>query len=114
MRISDWSSDVCSSDLFGMHAMAIGILCLHGKERPGPDMQGYEVPGNPGPVQRAEQLRREMQSRGRRSNRAFAARIDGLVAIRACGRHCAFARSEERRGGTECVSRGRSRWSQEY
>src|SRR3546814_6400059 len=33
MRISDWSSDVCSSDLFGRHFRGIGMRCEAGVEK---------------------------------------------------------------------------------
>src|SRR3546814_11830797 len=91
MRISDWSSDVCSSDLFQFvaefrrrqefgvglgnrdadHAMLVENL---GQRQPGVD---EEMPGagvEPGKIARVE-------------------------------------RSEERRVGKECVSTCRSRWS---
>src|SRR3546814_12401181 len=35
MRISDWSSDVCSSDLFAVLVRSISIICLRGGFRRG-------------------------------------------------------------------------------
>src|SRR3546814_3043785 len=83
MRISDWSSDVCSSDL-------ILILDLR-LERPQP--LGDETPH--GLDQRVEGfgVQRHVSLR----------RHAGLVP--------ASNRSEERRVGKECVSTCRSRWS---
>src|SRR3546814_5483241 len=102
MRISDWSSDVCSSDLGAreMERRAIGV-------RAGAAMAGIladrrmsadaavsmslvppqQAPGigQEGPVLLADQ-------------RSEAAQVDE-------------ARSEERRVGKECVSTCRSRWS---
>src|SRR3546814_3685118 len=84
MRISDWSSDVCSSDLiapkfrtgdyFGGIHDAVGALTqlIDGEPLPPP------VEGAP----------RESRGMG----------LQGM-------------RSEERRGGKECVSTCRSRWS---
>src|SRR3546814_14661871 len=114
MRISDWSSDVCSSDLLGEdHARRAAPLGrgaethAHGRlkrESPAPartarrldvdapnkswhDGVGNDInylPSSPGPRVRA--------SRGPRTR--FTA-----------------GRSEERRVGTECVSTCRSRWA---
>src|SRR3546814_8264392 len=85
MRISDWSSDVCSSDLGaeledGERLAAIAGAALAEKRRPGridPDRD-----------HRREHDRREDYKRRQ------------------------GARSEERRVGKECVSTCRSRWSQ--
>src|SRR3546814_13225156 len=106
MRISDWSSDVCSSDLFeddlGKVVAAIhwpagcdsladhrlpaakaaqhvdGLLVY--VDNPRPFEQGFRPVGIP---------------------------IGGV----ACGSGKFHQRSEERRVGKECVSTGRSRWS---
>src|SRR3546814_20804623 len=37
MRISDWSSDVCSSDLFRMRKCSLQLLATWGILRPGPN-----------------------------------------------------------------------------
>src|SRR3546814_15527047 len=94
MRISDWSSDVCSSDLFaGAIPIVIGMLFLLG-------------------VVFAYLLGDQAQQYG-----ANIFVVDGLllailreispviVAVLVAGR------SEERRVGKECVSTCRSRWS---
>src|SRR3546814_3992908 len=86
MRISDWSSDVCSSDL-----AAFGDL--------------------------RERLRHRLHSRrlGARLQDDRAELVDDDVVTRFLhARHvavCGEARSEERRGGKECVSTCSSRWS---
>src|SRR3546814_4886403 len=81
MRISDWSSDVCSSDLRGL------VVRIEREEFgrelfAGEDVDGFEPPCEPHFEQRDRDLARV---RGRRS--------------------------EERRVGKECVSTCRSRWS---
>src|SRR3546814_17875311 len=83
MRISDWSSDVCSSDLF------TGLLLV--------SHNAHLVASIRGAVQ-AEDLDRD-------SRTGFLDRLAVLV------EHGAHARSEERRAGKECVSMCRSRWS---
>src|SRR3546814_17227601 len=83
MRISDWSSDVCSSDL---HRVGLGRSTIYrwmseGKFPRPVQLGGYSV--------------------------AWAeSEIDGWVADR-----ITHSRSEERRVGKECVSTCRSRWS---
>src|SRR3546814_1500122 len=88
MRISDWSSDVCSSDLLGLGAYQVGkgqhraqgslaVLPAHGQER-----HAHLPPS----------LRRRS---------VIDAPDDRLLP----------GRSEERRVGKECVSTCRSRWS---
>src|SRR3546814_2157267 len=88
MRISDWSSDVCSSDL--QVGIAAGVdprerLQVHG------DVEGQAVEA------------------------AAAAHADAqrgdLGAVDVDARGAFAARSEERRVGKECVSTCRSRWS---
>src|SRR3546814_12331869 len=98
MRISDWSSDVCSSDL---RALGPGNKCRddsfgYGK---GPlamahILVGYELGGGHGHVHRLMPLVRALEQRGHRVT-FFLRNI----------------RSEERRVGKECVSTCRSRWS---
>src|SRR3546814_3443577 len=86
MRISDWSSDVCSSDL---DAGAEGRCA----DRALPD------PRHPRWAAHDEHLsRREPPARS----------VDDR---RGMDRRCRDPRSEERRVGQECVSTCRSRWS---
>src|SRR3546814_19993750 len=83
MRISDWSSDVCSSDLIRKHMMQLPskdiLRSLGGALTPFDDFITW-TPGDP--------------------------RWD-KVPLAGKG----FSRSEERRVGKECVSTCRSRWT---
>src|SRR3546814_10971794 len=93
MRISDWSSDVCSSDLADTAAENIEQQADVIDERAG--TMTNEVVENAMENQ-AEAL----------ENRAEGVREMGERQGEAVDR-----RSEERRVGKECVSTGRSRWS---
>src|SRR3546814_21013962 len=115
MRISDWSSDVCSSDLgqgaevdpraMPLNALACTALDVVAPQREqivadllgfgGHDLLCYwaDEPG--------ELLRRQQQS--------WQPLLDWAAA--ALGAPLQKTRSEERRVGKECVSTGRSRWS---
>src|SRR3546814_11306658 len=119
MCISDWSSDVCSSDLLAVQrhgALAPGLGLLHRFENAA--RLGYF------------RFRRRVDGIGERNLRrmdrpfAFAAADGGAVGLggvafivgeideRAVDRaQSVGARSEERRVGQECVSTGRSRWA---
>src|SRR3546814_6182012 len=90
MRISDWSSDVCSSDLHPQIVVSEG-LCG--------SMTADEL---------AAVIRHEASHLRRRHHRelVLACEIETLFA-----RVPFLARSEERRVGNECVSTCRSRWS---
>src|SRR3546814_1589633 len=90
MRISDWSSDVCSSDL------------------PHEDRRGFGVLGRPD-VERQAILAHRRIVFGIDAARAR----PGLNARRPKRPRIAnsLPRSEERRVGKECVSTCRSRWS---
>src|SRR3546814_14338038 len=94
MRISDWSSDVCSSDL------AIGLelaVVAHGNDQ--------VTIGSGKHLIRHQILMRIAGPPGRRAR--------GHVIEILIGQHgdLAIERSEERRVGKECVSKFRSRWS---
>src|SRR3546814_1388443 len=86
MRISDWSSDVCSSDL------------LEALGRPGDRGAGIE------------QRRQFGQHAGERVT-GYHDQHDAGTAHRAGQVAVVGQRSEERRVGKECVSTCRSRWS---
>src|SRR3546814_8895989 len=83
MRISDWSSDVCSSDLPG-NAARVTANALSGRQVHSPHLpEGI----------------------------ADLAQRDPVLHRRDQWRHQVLCRSEERRVGKECVSTCRSRWS---
>src|SRR3546814_7983958 len=91
MRISDWSSDVCSSDLFvhdRMHTRSDGGGDRRSCRR---RLLWHRTP---------ESLNAAARSHARPS--AWHLRIENRIQR---------FRSEERRVGKECVSTGRSRWS---
>src|SRR3546814_13813605 len=97
MRISDWSSDVCSSDLFdaadpeSVKAMVEKTVAQFGRldilhnnaALTDPERQGQDTTAIDIPVEI----------------------WNATLTVNATGR------SEERRAGKECVSTGRSRWS---
>src|SRR3546814_2660216 len=84
MRISDWSSDVCSSDLDAAHVPHRATLSQAAGDRRG-------------------DLERRADPRSRRAG-AWLERWRGMA-----GNSVADRRSEERRVGKECVSTCRSR-----
>src|SRR3546814_19603145 len=101
VRISDWSSVVCSSDLVAdrveldvarQHALGAGaeLQLVHRRE------EGAGVQ----PLAYLEGIERAQ-------DRVLSRAIDD-------GRHPAVARSEERRGGKEWGSKGKSRWAPEH
>src|SRR3546814_15005083 len=94
MRISDWSSDVCSSDL-QPRAEEMSVFC-------------------PGRVGYAQSFGQELDVDDVEVELEIA-RHSYLAACKAggdaFGRMLQEARSEERRVGKECVSTCRSRWS---
>src|SRR3546814_19612315 len=104
MRISDWSSDVCSSDLI---AAIINFMSGHYPDI-GIDMKGI---GHRHPV-----------SGGHILNPFYPHGIVDVpqlinVIVRSRdkqGKGLRHARSEESRVGKECVSTCRSRWSQSH
>src|SRR3546814_11804497 len=95
MRISDWSSDVCSSDL---------------SKRPSKDINGKRKLRHMIPASARDD---ETEStNGERSESRLAALARNLVetvGVEGAIRYC--SRSEERRVGKDCVSTCRSRWS---
>src|SRR3546814_2948567 len=88
MRISDWSSDVCSSDLDFLVVQQQTALIDHPAQAIGP-------------LHLAAAAHRLVVLRG--------IEVDTVAAV-VLG-HVAGGRSEERRVGKECVSTCRSRWS---
>src|SRR3546814_13126417 len=100
MRISDWSSDVCSSDLLRLgHGRRGAAAAEHGVRVV--ESQIFHVPGGMRIRQSGatEELDIEIKEVDPRT-----------VELRASGYQCAEIRSEERRVGKECVSTCESRW----
>src|SRR3546814_20341109 len=94
MRISDWSSDVCSSDLDFAETVVPELEPAIGGEHP-------------------ERLEQIVEGRGADAQQrvARARKLHLLGAILEHQQQPAIGRSEERRVGKECVSTCRSRWS---
>src|SRR3546814_13994526 len=100
MRISDWSSDVCSSDLPSAWNTKWANLIRRAEIRPRPPYQT-----------RHTYACWNLTARG---NLAFIAKQLGQnnysMLVQVYGRWIDSERSEERRVGKECVSTCRSRW----
>src|SRR3546814_11514750 len=94
MRISDWSSDVCSSDLRG-DASHMPLMLIETESTPNPATLKF-LPGRP-----------VMET----GTRDFPSPEDAAASPLATAPFTLGDRSEERRGGKECVSTCRSRWS---
>src|SRR3546814_14631446 len=95
MRISDWSSDVCSSDL-DLHAMR--------------DLEGDEILHDLRKLGRRIAAKRRAEFHGLLRGRG-AEQADGRENIHLTGKPGINIRSEVLRVGKECVSNCRSRWS---
>src|SRR3546814_16293932 len=94
MRISDWSSDVCSSDLAAMQSrlkipVIIAADIIHGHRTVFPVPLGEAASFEPD----------------------LAERTARVAAVEASAAGIDWTRSEERRVGKECISTCRSRWS---
>src|SRR3546814_12010924 len=105
LRISDWSSDVCSSDLAqvirlvrGVPAAEQRVAMREASEAPDDVAVAADAFGAPGIDARAERHRE---------------RLVGRILRMGEGKHEEHpeTRSEERRVGKECGRTGRSRWS---
>src|SRR3546814_15353304 len=113
MRISDWSSDVCSSDLERIRLDQIGNS---GMDHRLPVVMNGQRYGHGNPISESSAddwaltaLHREVDSETERRFDAVGARIAEPFDQRA--EEVALLRSEERRVGKEWVSTVRSRWS---
>src|SRR3546814_12530554 len=92
MRISDWSSDVCSSDLIGLQRLADQGIQRRVLVQPPPGSGHGILP---------ERRLAGLQEAGRGGGP-----VDG-----GAGGHLVVGRSAERRVGKECVSTCSSGWS---
>src|SRR3546814_12679102 len=100
MRISDWSSDVCSSDLLGMGTVSV-------QARTAMAITGcYYPPFVPPATNRLPMTPRLPAPRHVRNVLLLLLLV--LFTASGCAR---LKRSEERRVGKGCVSTCRSRWS---
>src|SRR3546814_4272059 len=95
MRISDWSSDVCSSDLERALTLVQSL---------GPSGVGARSLAECLAIQAREADLRSVHGSADRQSRTGCAR-------RVCSAQTHVRRSEERRVGKGCVSPCRSRWS---
>src|SRR3546814_13507435 len=112
MRISDWSSDVCSSDLdaraAGLAVVPLKGVALHALElyapgeRPMADIDLLVREGDAGMAVAMLQGLGYVESYAQWKHRVFKP---------ADGQPVPGLRSEERRVGKECVSTCKSRWS---
>src|SRR3546814_9027297 len=115
MRISDWSSDVCSSDLPGTRLDESELATRYGMSRT-PVREAFKALAGMGLVEQRphrgvvvalpSRKRMEEMFEVMAEIEATCAR---LAAVRMTGPE--RRRSEERRVGKECVSTCRSRWS---
>src|SRR3546814_15670100 len=97
MRISDWSSDVCSSDLVGRDPGRLRVALM--RQTPA------GTPVDPECVAAARAAAKLLESLGHHVEEA-AHKVD--VAALGTANFAAISRSEERRVGNECVSTFRS------
>src|SRR3546814_14848035 len=100
MRISDWSSDVCSSDLHEVESLVDKLRRSERdfRERAERAETRLHMAENPDEEAMLELL-------GEETTRVLTSAREAAGEIRS------KARSEERRGGKACVSTCRSRWS---
>src|SRR3546814_10765531 len=99
MRISDWSSDVCSSDLVDRHLRMLRLVGVQHRRN--------VVLGVAGGEQHARHGEAARHAPGAQLVETLADDRRGEFQEAALHR----VRSEERRVGKECVSTCRSRWS---
>src|SRR3546814_15878533 len=109
MRISDWSSDVCSSDLEDTAAstahrhLRIGDLAIAGLAAQLAHGFDQVIEGMEPPFRQLPPVRVEREDAVQRDTLAAFEKVAGRARLR--------DRSEERRVGKECVSTCRCRWS---
>src|SRR3546814_16979771 len=98
MRISDWSSDVCSSDLLAAHGQLHPAQEVHLRQGDAVSRRRSALPR--AAVMHAQAHRTHAQNTRTKRRNAKRSRSEHMP-----------TRSEERRGGKEWVSKCRSRWS---
>src|SRR3546814_11277709 len=108
MRISDWSSDVCSSDL-AFRSFKLRGLCRWA-ERLDPRLRQSIGQAFDQRLLRADHHQVDLVFPAKCDDRAVIGHIEGDTFAMVCDTGVA-GRSEERRVGKECVSPCRSRWS---
>src|SRR3546814_13235034 len=105
MRISDWSSDVCSSDLTEWPGAANAVMDMQTRSLFAGRKEGhFQVTHGIAKLRRKEDI-------PPRSSPWITSWGRWRLRWRTLFRHVKSYRSEERRVGKECVSTGRSRWS---
>src|SRR3546814_15076450 len=118
MRISDWSSDVCSSDLWS-------VAASYGQRSDGRDDMFMLEVGIELPLFTANRQDRGIAARRAEYEAALATREDArreqaarirtdIAQWEALKRQGERDRSEERRVGKECVGKCRARWAQAH
>src|SRR3546814_20253244 len=92
MRISDWSSDVCSSDLCAQCSPFLRAVLVGSSSPRSPYAVSKRLPCDIGPE------------------------MAGTSSHQACGSAASsrWNKTEERRGGKECVRTCRSRWAPDH
>src|SRR3546814_18768895 len=103
MRISDWSSDVCSSDLSRRSSPAKAGECMELWAQNPPGLESIVHRGTEHTWLDAKRTRLRRAGIGRRHRRRCVERGDHVSSPESI-------RSEERSVGTECGSKCRSRW----
>src|SRR3546814_18858408 len=109
MRISDWSSDVCSSDLLVADAYTRRPAPAVGRRENQPVAAYVEVE----PIAVVEQLHAEALQFRREAGvepQRIVAELEGGMATGDAIDRDRHRRSEESRVGEACVSTGRARW----
>src|SRR3546814_20858176 len=106
MRISDWSSDVCSSDLHEEHLAEHGIRVMRHLPGVGENFQDHVTASVYGRTRHPiSLLGADKGIKAARPGLQYLLWRTGLLTSNV------IARSEERRVGKECVSPCRSRWT---
>src|SRR3546814_16570361 len=109
MRISDWSSDVCSSDLVDEQLAQAVVDCVIQRYAFGADIAvPQQVVGHPQVVAKLEFTGNRLEIAGPELGGNLGV---GVIQVAALAAERVAERSEERRVGKECVSTCRSRWS---